>query len=206
MANARLTIPLYFSLLASALAVSASSSLTGCGGDSSGGSGGSSSTTSASSSASSGGACGLGADQCFDYSCFKGDAPAVSFKADVLPILRTSCGLSASCHGNEAGPGAQHYLGPKNSDPAPSAEQIQKIFTQSVGQKTVVESGMLNITPSDPAHSFFMYKLDGLACATLKCAPTSSCGALMPLGNTEPMDASKRDILRRWIAQGAKND
>ena len=197
MANARLTIPL-FSLLAS-LTLAAGGSLAGCGGDTSSG------TTSGGGGAG-GGSCEPSADGCFEYSCFKGDAPAVTFKADVLPILRNSCGLSSSCHTNENGPGGQHYLGPKKSDPDPTPEQIAKIFEQSVGKAPVLKAGMNIITPGAPEQSFFMYKLDGIKCATLDCAANGSCGALMPLGATEPMRAIERDILRRWIAQGAKND
>ena len=199
MANARLTIPLLFSLLAS-VAVGLGGSLAGCGGDSTsgGGNGGG--------GGAGGGACGPSADGCFDYSCFKGDGPAVTFKADVLPILRTSCGLSPSCHNSENGPGGQHYLGPKLSDPEPTAAQIALIFEQSVGKDPVIKAGMKIITPGDPEQSFFMHKLDSVKCAKLACAQDSTCGSLMPQGSMDPMPADKRDILRRWIAQGAKND
>ena len=206
MANARLTIPLFLSLFGS-LALGMGGALAGCGGGSSstsgdGGGGGASSTV----TGAGGGNCNADADGCYDYSCFKGDAPVVTFKTDVLPILRTSCGLSASCHGQESGPGGQHYLGPKNSDPEPTADQLAKIFEQSVGKTPVVNAGMNIITPGDPEHSFFMYKLDGINCSKLTCADSKSCGGLMPLGATTPMDGAKRDIIRRWIAQGAKND
>ena len=196
MANARLTIPVLSTLLAAALAIAGSGSLAGCGGGTTSGSGG----------GGGGSSCGLMADGCFDYACFKADAPTVSFKADVLPILRNSCGLSASCHGGETGPAGQHYLGPKKSDPEPTAAQIQMIFDQWVGQTPSVNAGMNLISPKDPEHSFFMYKLDGLKCAKLTCASDNSCLALMPQGTTEPMDAAQRDVFRRWIAQGAKND
>ncbi|MEP7122601.1 MAG: hypothetical protein ABJE95_16885 [Byssovorax sp.] len=195
MANARPTIPALTALLLASLAFGASGSLAGCGGGSStstGGGGGSS--------------CGLGADGCFDYTCFTADMPAVGFKADVLPIFRTSCGLSASCHGSQNGPGGQHFLGPKKDDPAPSAADIQVIFDQWVGQTPVVNAGMNLITAKDPEHSFLMYKLDGLKCSKLSCASDDTCLALMPQGNTEPMPAAQRDVIRRWIAQGAKND
>jgi hypothetical protein len=195
MANARLPIPLLSTLLAASLAIAGSGSLAGCGGGTSGSGGGGG-----------GSSCGLKADGCFDYTCFTADSPAVSFKTDVLPILRTSCGLSASCHGSESGPAGQHYLGPKNSDPAPTAAQIQMIFDQWVGQTPAVDAGMNLISPKDPEHSFFMYKLDGLKCSKLTCATGDMCLALMPQGNTEPMEAAKRDVFRRWIAQGAKND
>lgn len=201
MANARFTIPLLFTLLSATLAVGAGSSLAGCGG------GGTSSTSTGGEGG--GGTCGLGADGCFDYSagCFKADAPVVGFKADVLPILRTSCGLSTSCHGNENGPGGQHYLGPKNSDPAPTEAQIKLIFAQWIDQAPVINAGVKLITPGKPEESFFMYKLDGLKCSKLTCSG-DNCGTLMPQGATEESlyDADKRDTLRRWIAQGAKND
>lgn len=210
MANARFTIPLLFTLLGATLAVGSGGSLAGCGGGTSstsgdGGAGGGG--TSSSGTSSSGTTCGNGADGCFDSSCFKSDSPVVSFKTDVLPILRTSCGLSNSCHGNENGQGGQHYLGPKNSDPAPTAAQIQIIFDTWINQPPVIKAGMNLITPGDPEQSFFMHKLDGLKCSKLMCSG-DECGKLMPLGATENTlyDADKRDTLRRWIAQGAKND
>ena len=209
MANARLTIPLFLSLFGS-LALGVGGALAGCGGSSSstsgdGGGGGASSTVTG---AGGGSDCRADKDGCYNYSesCFKGDTPVVTFKQEVLPILRTSCGLSSSCHGNESGPGGQHYLGPKLSDPDPTDAQIALIFEQSVGKTPVVNAGMNLITPGDPEHSFFMYKLDGVACPKLACADSKSCGGLMPLGSTSPMPADKRDTLRRWIAQGAKND
>lgn len=211
MANARLSIPFLFSIsisiLTAALAAGLGGSLAGCGGGGStstggeGGGGGSTTST------------GTGNDPCFvdgcfsyDAACFTGNSPKVSFKADVLPIFRTSCGLSSSCHGNENGPGGQHYLGPKNSDPDPSGAQIATIFAQSVGKMPDLDAGMNIVTPGDPEHSFMMYKLDGLACAKLACVAKNACGTLMPQGSAEPMPAAKRDIIRRWIAQGAKND
>ena len=199
MANARLTISVLSTLLAASLAIAAGGSLAGCGGGTSSSSGGGGGGGGA-------GACDVKADGCFDYTCFKADSPVVGFKADVLPIFRTSCGLSASCHGSESGPGGQHYLGPKNDDPEPTAAQIQIIFDQWVGQTPVVSAGMNLITPKDPEHSFFMYKLDGLECGTLTCASDDTCLGLMPLGNSDPMPIAQRDTIRRWIAQGAKND
>src|SRR5262249_42280391 len=100
------------SVLALSLVAGAGSSFVGCGG-SGGGTGG--------------GGGGSGTPGCFDYSSFDGMTPEVHFAADVLPILRGSCGLSTSCHGNENGSGGQHYYGPKNSDPTPTADQIMAI-------------------------------------------------------------------------------
>ncbi len=187
------------SALSLALLASAGSSFIGCGG-SGGGTGG----------GGSGG--GSAAPGCFDYASFEGTTPAVHFQADVLPILRTSCGLSASCHGSESGQGGQHFYGPKKSDPTPTADQIKAIFDQSVNQPAVANPSMKIITPGDPANSFLMYKLDGdpnatdqVSCATLECAKDKSCLDAMPQGGP-PLPSDARDIIRRWIAQGAKND
>jgi hypothetical protein len=176
-----------FSLLSVALTLGASTTLSGCGGgETTGGDG-----------------------ACFDYAKFDGTKEAVHFKADVLPIFRTSCGLSTSCHGAES-PSApeQHFLGPKNSEDVTDM-QIQAIFDQSVGKASVMNSDMQVINPGKPAESFLMYKLDapvdGDFCGDLTCAGDKSCGDEMPQGGPQ-LPADKRDVIRRWIAQGAKND
>jgi hypothetical protein len=195
-------------LLTAAAFAATGASMAGCG--SSGGGGGG--TTG--SGGGSGGSATSGGD-CFDYSSFDGTTPTVHFAADVLPIFRLSCGLSMSCHGDESGPGGQHYLGPANSAPTPTAAQIMEIFSQSVGAASVADPDMKVIAAGDPAHSFMMYKLDGdpgaadpsdqVSCSTLTCASDKSCISSMPQGGPQlPID--KRNTIRRWIAQGAKND
>lgn len=187
---------LSFATLGLALSGGAVATLAACGG-----SGGSSSGT--------GGAGGTAAPLCFDYTGYDGTTPATSFATDVLPVFRTSCGLSASCHGTEGGhPLEQHYLGPKLKDPTPTPAQIQAIFDQNVGVASVENPDMKVVDPGHPETSFLMFKLDGVECDALTCAKQTknACKDLMPLGNTTPMDADKREIVRRWIKQGAKND
>jgi hypothetical protein len=183
------------SLLALGLSAGSALSLTACGGGGSGGSGGGSTST------------GCSDPVCFDYSKFDGTTPVTTFQADVLPIFRNSCGLSSTCHGSEQShPPDQHYLGPKNKDPAPTAAQIQAIFDQNVGKASVLNPDMPIIDPGKPENSFLMYKLDGVECDKLTCAAKGTCDSLMPDGSTCPMEIEKRDVVRRWIAQGAKND
>ncbi len=163
--------------------------------------------------ASSGGGGDSPANGCFDYTGFDGMTPTVTFKADVLPIFRTSCGLSASCHQSQTPPlPAEQYLGPSLSMPAPTAAQIASILSGIVGVKSVDEPDMDVVAPGDPAHSFMMYKLDGdptnvngLTCPNLKCAANMSCLLAMPSGGPQ-LPSTERDTIRRWIAQGAKND
>ena len=150
-----------------------------------------------------GGEGGGGADECFDYSTFKGDSPAVSFSTEVLPIFRNSCGLSSSCHGTNPPPG-QPYLGP-NNDPAndPTMEEMTMLVS-ALDAPSKAEPTMNIVTPGSPQTSFLRYKLDGVDCSRLTCAKTQDCGDLMPVGNTKPIALTQRDLIRRWIAQGAK--
>ena len=139
---------------------------------------------------------------CFDYGAFDGTTPVVGFKADVLPIFQGSCGISPGCHG--AGSPDRPYLGPPLSDMA-TAQNIADIFANTVDFAAFKEPGMSRVAPGDPEHSFLMHKLDGLLkCETLACAADKSCGGPMPEGPKLPDD--KLDTIRRWIAQGAKND
>lgn len=63
------------------------------------------------------------------------------------------------------------------------------------------------VATSDPDHSFLMHKLDHtLECSLLQCAATQNCGNPEPFGSSEPLPANTRDSIRRWIAQGAKNN
>jgi hypothetical protein len=148
-----------------------------------------------------------GAGECFNYSTFKGDTPVISFQMEVLPIFRRSCGVSSSCHGatNSATP-AQHYLGPSLTSPTPDATTITKILDGIVGVASVEEKTMKVIEAGSPQTSFMMYKLDGVKCEQLTCLDDEKCGVLMPQGSKMTMDSKERDIIRRWIAQGAKNN
>ncbi|UQA59127.1 hypothetical protein [Polyangium aurulentum] len=145
-----------------------------------------------------------GDPNCYDYSSFNADAPQVSFKTDVLPIFRNSCGLSSACHGGNPGPAGQPYLGPAAAAPDPDQTEIDAIIAANVDVDATKAPTMKNVAPGSPENSFLMHKMDGtLQCASVKCDPV--CGASMPQGSgVLPQD--KRDTVRRWIAQGAKNN
>lgn len=152
-----------------------------------------------------GGGGGGSAGQCFDYTGFDAGTP-VQFSTDVLPILRGSCGVSATCHGSATAPTApQHFLGPPTSAGQVTADQIQAVLAGIVNQPAVEEKDMDVIKAGDPQHSFLLQKVDGLGCPTLQCAALGECGAPMPLGGTQ-LSEPDRDTIRRWAAQGAKND
>lgn len=146
-----------------------------------------------------------GDDKCHDYSAFNASSKVVSFKTDVLPIFRQSCGLSMACHQLQSGPAGQSYLGPGPNDPAPTQADIDKIFAQNVDATAVKAPTMKIVEKGNPQKSFLMHKMDNtLECADVACGE-AGCGSKMPLtGDT--LGATERDTVRLWIAQGAKND
>jgi hypothetical protein len=145
-----------------------------------------------------------GDPNCFNYSKFDGTTPAVSFSKDVVPIFRNSCGASKSCHASDPGLPRQPYLGPPNSEGAITSEQLAKIIDNTVDKNAEEAPAMKLIAPGKPEESFLMHKLDDtLECSAVTCADTG-CGEAMPIGSHLPDD--KLDVVRRWIAQGAKND
>ena len=151
---------------------------------------------------------------CFDYTGFDGTTPTVTFAADVLPIFQNSCGLSMSCHGaNPPTVPSQMFLGPALPAMASSTD-IAAIFAGTVSVKSVDDPDMDIIDPGSPEDSFLMYKVDtdpantnGVTCSTLTCSTSTStpCLSGMPLDGTQ-LSLTDRDTIRRWIAQGAKND
>jgi hypothetical protein len=188
-----------------------------------------SSSSSASASTSSSSSSGSGNPDCFNYSTFNSASPAVSFKADVAPIFAQSCALSTACHGcNALGckmSAVTPFLG--SAAGAPSAAQVAAIIASTVGQPAVFQISTLDgttmvgnpdmsiVKAGDPAHSFMTYKLDGnfpavptmddVNCPTLTCAGSMTCGLAEPQGGPQ-LPAAQRDVIRRWIAQGAQNN
>lgn len=143
---------------------------------------------------------------CFDYASFSGASPAVSFKTDVLPIFRQSCGVGgAACHGQQSGIKSHPFLGPAKSDPDPTQADIDVIFAQNVGVFATEATMTMLVDPGHPETSFLMHKMDGTqeTCGDAKCE--TSCKTSMPLGQ-DILPADTRNTVRRWIAQGAKND
>ncbi len=117
-------------------------------------------------------------------------APAVTFAADVLPVLVHSC-TSASCHGG-ASPQGELELGSAAT------------YTNLVGPVAGELSTMPLVMPGHPDESYLMHKLDADQCTLASQCVSGDCKQAMPLNN--PLDAAARDTIRRWIAQGAQNN
>jgi hypothetical protein len=124
--------------------------------------------------------------------------PAVTFKAQVMgTVFLNNCGTSA-CHGAMPGMGGM-FLGVTAAD-APT------VYAGIVGKASSELPTMPFITAGDPEKSYLMHKMDGDQCQFDHECTTENCLAVMPSGATMPLPVTYRDLVRRWIAQGAMND
>jgi len=121
-------------------------------------------------------------------------APVQMFAADVVPLLTAHC---AGCHGTTGSPSGNLFLGATAGD----AGAVYANLVQPSGEL----AGMPFITPSDPARSFLMHKLDGDQCQYDAMCGGGSCDLGMPMSGGM-LSVVDRDTIRRWIAQGAAND
>ena len=151
-----------------------------------------------------------GSGSCTPYvSCADLTTPKVSFSKDVLPVFNKSCGIGGQqCHGdpNVAKHTAQPYLGQ-----SPGTPVVATIFAGIINQPAAEDVKMSLVVPGAPDKSYLVHKVDGDACQfAAECNTTSNplfknCGIQMPF-QAGSLDVATRDTIRRWIAQGAKND
>ena len=120
--------------------------------------------------------------------------PAVSFSRDVLPIFARSCAFS-TCHGSTSGPANGVFLG----------RDGPRVHAAVLNVKGDELPTMPFVNPGNPRESYLMRKMDGSQCALDAQCKGGSCQSTMPKGNVA-LELPTRDIVRRWIAQGAKND
>lgn len=133
--------------------------------------------------------------------------PPHQYKENVYPILQQNCALSA-CHGasqdgSGLGPPLGVHISP--SDPEDAYKSlVNKPSTRFVGTNL--------IEPGDPDNSLVMRKMDGTQ-AQLKSCP-GDCGKSMPppdddstpTSTAQLLSEKKRDTVRAWIKDGAKDD
>jgi hypothetical protein len=135
---------------------------------------------------------------CTDYSppaSFNAQSPTVTFAKDVMPIFSKSCAFS-TCHGSQSGSSNGVFLG--GTDPVTVHKAIVDVRASKLPTMSFVK-------PGDPRESFLMRKMDGSHCVLDAQCTEGSCGQSMPR-NDETLPLETRDTVRRWIAQGAKND
>jgi len=121
---------------------------------------------------------------------------AVSFASDVLPVFERTCTFSA-CHGSAQGSNNGVFLGTRGG-----GSDTGKVHAALVGGTSSQLLSMRLVTPGDPDRSFLLRKLDGDTCALDAECVGGSCGQRMPRGS-DALDGTEREIIRRWIANGA---
>jgi hypothetical protein len=126
--------------------------------------------------------------------------PVVSFKTDVMVIFNDNCG-SSTCHGTTMSPSGALFLGALSA----TGGDASAVYAALVGPKSGELLSMPFVTPGDPSKSYLMHKVDGDQCHFDAECVGQSCLAAMPNGG-QTMPVSRRDTVRRWIAQGAKDN
>lgn len=135
---------------------------------------------------------------CSDYNPpagFDGTAPTVSLKNDVFPIFSQSCAFT-SCHGATDGNPNGIFLG---------GADASKVRAGIVNVRSGELSTMSFITPNDAHNSYLMRKMDSSQCLLNAQCTDGSCGDSMPK-NSDPLDPGVRDVVRKWIIQGAPDN
>jgi hypothetical protein len=133
--------------------------------------------------------------------------PALTLKADILPIMARGCALSASCH--RSGTTYPPNLGPGYVDGGLVAtDEVVATIMTSLGMSSTQVPGLLRVKKGDPDQSYLMRKLEGTqARGDLACMVTAGsakpCGERMPGGGSPPLEADELKLIRDWITQGA---
>jgi hypothetical protein len=127
-------------------------------------------------------------------------SPVVSFAKDVVPIFVQSCAFD-SCHGAQHGTNQGVYLGSKD----PALLDVPRIRTSIVAKPANELPAMNYVTPGDTANSYLLHKIDGDICTLHAQCMNGDCQETMPQAS-DLLPVATRDVVRRWIAQGAKDN
>jgi hypothetical protein len=159
-----------------------------------------------------GGTCTQGSTEPFVSCLSSGDlqTPTISYAQTIQPIFNTSCAIGgAECHGAvNNSVKLQIYLGLFGDAGAPDASQV---LSGIVGVTSLEDPKLDLVKASDPANSYLMHKLDDDQCQFASDCPAmepemgAQCGVGMPY-SSGVLDVPTRDEIRKWIAQGAKNN
>jgi hypothetical protein len=161
----------------------------------------------------------------FPYATFDGSTPKVSLRRDLLAnrsgtsaggVFRRACS-AGPCHGDGAEAGL--FLGPATLNPQDQTEilleqaDVDRMLGPDAGvMRRARTVNMPIVDPGNPQNSFLMRKIDNCyddiasGCVALEADAPHACGDRMPWGALEPLCADERDMIRRWIAQGATDD
>jgi hypothetical protein len=125
---------------------------------------------------------------CFSEHTTGPSGGAVSFAADVQPILSGSCALS-NCHGTS------------NANPAgkPMVLATGQAYDNIVGVSAAQLTSMQRIRAGEPNNSYLIHKLQGTH------QSVGGSGGRMPLGSAA-LSQAQIDLIRRWVTEGARRN
>ena len=126
--------------------------------------------------------------------------PQVSFKSDVMPVFEQHC-ASSSCHGIADSPKGDLFLGAQLAKGSDS----NMVHGALVGKTSTQLPSMMFVAAGDPTHSYIIHKIDGDQCMYESQCVGTDCQMSMPFSDGL-MPVETRDIVRRWIAQGANDN
>ena len=115
-----------------------------------------------------------------------------SLKNDVIPIFAQNCAQTKACH---AASGARAFL----------SGDASMVHAAIVNVASVQLSTMPYVTAGDASKSYLMHKMDGDQCYFDPQCLGEFCQGSMP-SSALPLDVGQRDIIRRWIDEGAKDN
>jgi hypothetical protein len=110
---------------------------------------------------------------------------SVCFERDIQPIFSANCALSG-CHAGTS---------PQQGQNLSEGLAYQNIVNIPANER----AGMMRVTPSLPDSSYLVHKVQGTQ------ATVGGSGGQMPLGGA-PLSQSQINLIRAWIAAGAKNN
>lgn len=116
--------------------------------------------------------------------------------ADIKPLVRTSCALSASCHG-----ASSTYSGSLSLTETDGYCALVGAMQGATYRQTAKAQYPHRVVASDKANSFLYQKL---VLATADSGASKPLGTVMPLN--QPLDDANIELFARWIDGGAKND
>jgi len=122
-----------------------------------------------------------------------------TFEGNVLPLFKRSCVFS-SCHDQSS----QRIVLGSSMKMAGIEDPINAAVVANLVNKPSTDlPAMPFVTPGDPSKSFLMHKIDGDNCTLNAQCVGGDCLGSMP-DRSDLLTVADRDIVRRWILQGAK--
>jgi mono/diheme cytochrome c family protein len=109
----------------------------------------------------------------------------VCFARDIQPIFSANCALSG-CHAGTS---------PQQGQNLSEGLAYQSIVNVPANER----AGMMRVRPSVPDSSYLVHKIQGTQ------ASVGGSGGQMPLGGAR-LSQSQIDLIRAWIAAGARNN